>query len=117
MEARQNFGVPIDLTRCASIRVEIRNGDHYPSMIGLELILTNTTQAGKPSISLGQTQVKSRLEASAHDAVTEALVFEVPAAASLREFDEAILRFHLARLHATRSARISIERFVLVPRS
>jgi len=107
MQARQNFGRLIDLTCCSKIQVGITAQDPYAT---LDLIVTNTTAAGEPSLSLGQVTINSK-----SDSPKQMLVnFDVPRDPAVREFDEATIVFN--RAYASASARIAIDRFIFVPR-
>jgi hypothetical protein len=120
MEAHQRLEHPVDLRCCGAIQIAISNADHYPGTVMLELVLTNATPAGTQSLVLGTAEVASWPHWSNHGsdgAVSETLNFAVPRATSLREFNEIGVVFHLDHFRNDRSARVSIERFVLVPRS
>jgi hypothetical protein len=111
MEAHQNFGRLIELRCCSRIGIAIRNADRYFGTVSLELTLVNTIAAGRPSISLGNNGVKS----TGGQPVEELMTFPVPANAAIRHFDEIAVRFELGQPRTDRSARIAIERFILVP--
>lgn len=118
MEARQNFGSPIDLSCCRAIEVVISNGDRRPGTVRMELTLTNTTLPGKPHQSLGVAHVDSTLHWFPGDArppVTEVLTFRVPAQTTIQSFDEATIRFELRSPRERWSAMIGIEKFRLIP--
>jgi hypothetical protein len=117
MEAHQNFGVLIDLTCCSRIQLGLRVSDYRPRQ-ELELILMNTSLPSKPSMSLGRSAVSSYVRWSDLGKVTipEVLTFNLPANSPMAQFDEVTVRFHRLRLAAHASARIAIERFILVPR-
>jgi hypothetical protein len=117
MEAHQNFGVLIDLTCCSRIEIGIRISDYRPQQ-ELELILMNTALPAKPTMSLGRLEVPSYVKWSDIGKVTipEVLSFNLPANPPIAQFDEATVRFHRMKRTAHASARIAIERFVLVPR-
>jgi hypothetical protein len=118
MEAHQNFGALIDLSCCSQIQLAIRNGDLFPSTISLELILVNTTLAGRPSMSLGTAGITSMSNwnpAVGRSPAEEVLTFPVPSPPSLREFDEATIVYRLRSPRRDTSAKVSIERFHLVP--
>jgi hypothetical protein len=118
MEARQNLGSLINLDCCKKIQVTIRNADRYPRSVAVELILINTTLAGKPSQSLGKSVVRSTLSWTANDnrpAVSETLNFDVPAGA-MHRFDEVKVIFHLDPHRSQFAAKMGIDQFVLVPR-
>lgn len=108
MEAHQNLGRLIDLSACSRIDVAIRNADPFPGSLAMELILVNTTLAGRPSQTLGQAAVDDRK--------VQTLSFRIPPAPMISQFDELTIRFPRANYRATRSARIAIDRFFLVPR-
>ena len=103
----------IDLACCSRIEVEVRNADHYTGMVAVELILFNTALPTKPHQSLGAALLRSRPRFSS---ITETLRFSIPASSAIRQFDEFTIRFPREQLHSYRSAKIGIERFVLVTR-
>jgi hypothetical protein len=105
MEAHQKLEHPIDLSCCGEIQIAISNADRYPATVALELILID---AGL-SQSLGTVDVPSRPQVM--------LRFPVPLGSPLHEFSELRIVFHRDRVRIDRSARISIEHFVLVPRA
>jgi hypothetical protein len=107
MEARQNFGRLIDLDCCSEIQLAITNGEPYTGFVALQLSLINTTLNGTPSLSLGAVKVTTHVET---------LTYEIPASPEIRQFDEAVIIFDRSRPTASRSARIAINEFVLVPR-
>ncbi len=118
MEAHQNFGTLIDLRCCSRIQLAIRSTDSHPVFITLELILTNTTLPGRPSLSLGNARIVTDVDRRQDDhapPMQEILSFDVPRGPEIREFDEATIRFHRA-FEPDRSSRVSIDRFVFVPR-
>ncbi len=104
MEARQKLAHPIDLTCCAEIQVAITSADKYPGTVDLELILTDDSA----SQSLGRVAVPARAEALLH--------FPIPGNSALRRFTGFRIVFHRDRVRVDRSARISIDHFVLAPR-
>jgi len=105
MEARQNFGVLIDVSCCKRIDLAIRNADPTPEMIWLELSLVNTTLVGEPALSLGKAGITADVE--------QTLSYAVPASPAVQKFDMAAIRFQRSR--SERSAKIAIDRFVLTP--
>jgi hypothetical protein len=118
MEARQNFASLIDLSCCGAIEVVISNGDRRPGTVEVELILANTRSQDKPHQSLGMCPVNSSLRWFSGDdrpPVAETLRFRVPAQPGIRSFDEAIVRFGLKSPRQQWSAKISIEKFRLIP--
>jgi len=117
MEARHKLDQPVSLTCCAAIRLEIRNADRYPNTISLELVLINNDRHGVSQM-LGHYNVTSRPDLSRDPVVpvNETLEFPIPVSSSLEAFDEFRVIFQRAYRRADKSARVSIERFVLVPR-
>lgn len=111
MEAHQNLGRLIDLSCCRRIDVEVRNADRYSGMVGVELILFNTVFRTHQSLGVASLQSRPRF-----DTVSETLKFPVPAGVAIRQFDEFTIRFPRERVRSYRSAKIAIERFVLVPK-
>ena len=109
MEAHQNLLKTIDVSCCSRIDVGIDNQDRYAGTVTLELILVDTRRPGHPSESLGEIKVTAPAHSVLH--------FGLPATGQLRQFDELAVRFHLYGLRVANSARIEIERFVLVPRA
>ena len=112
MEAHDRLEQSIDLRCCRKIQVAIWNADGYPGTVALELIVIDRGGRGRPSQSLGTRPVRS---APGSLPVRETLEFAVPTAPRLQRFDEFEIVFHRDRSRIDRSARIEIDRFVLVP--
>jgi hypothetical protein len=104
MQAHQKLEHPIDLSCCGEIQIAISNADRYPGTVELELILIDNGA----SQSMGTVAVPNRPEAL--------LSFPIPRGSAVRQFDEIEVVFHRDRVRIDRSARISIEKFVLAPR-
>jgi hypothetical protein len=104
MQARQRLEHPIDLGCCGEIQIAISSADKYPGTVALELILID----GGAPLSLGTAAVPFHPEA--------VLSFTIPLGSPIRRFNELEVVFHRDRVRIDRSARISIQRFVLVPR-
>jgi hypothetical protein len=119
MKALQKLDHAIDLRCCRAIQITISNADRYPGTIALELLLIETLVPGQRVQSLGRRDVLSRPNVKGSDLavipVTEVLEFPVPRSAQIRQFDVIQVLFHRAPFRIDRSARISIEHFVLVP--
>lgn len=107
MEAHQKLGTPVDVKCCSQIQLAVWSTDQYPHSASLELILVGAEPPNLP-LSLGAVPVA----ASPPERV---LSFPIPPATSLRRFDELKVVFHRAQWRGDKSARIAIERFVLVP--
>jgi hypothetical protein len=117
MEAHQNFGTLIDLSCCSRIQLAIRSADPNSGYISLELVLTNTTLPGRPSVSLGKATIASALDLRPDEPASPVqgiLNFDVPRFPAIGEFDEATILFH--RTIRTASARVAIDGFIFVPR-
>ena len=96
MQAHQRLSTPLSLQCCSEVAVEIENRDNHPGTLSLEMILTDSTSPGKPSLSLGQRPIPSSQtnhltseSASAH----EKLRFAIPSQSGairkqLRQFDQ-----------------------------
>ena len=118
MEARHKLDQSIALSCCSAIRLEIRNADSYPNTISLELVLMAGDWPGAPSLNLGHYNVTSQPDFR-RDPVTpvpETLEFPVPSTAKLESFDEFKVVFQRAWRRADKSAKLAIDRFILVPR-
>jgi hypothetical protein len=113
MEAHQRLDREIDLSCCAAIRVEILNADKHPGTVVIEMALID--HAGPP-IRIGRAVVRSVPDLSQDPVkpVQETLEFSIPSYGP--QFDEFDVIYHRDRNRVDRSARIAIERFVLVPR-
>ena len=120
MEAHQKLEHAIALLCCQEIRLAISNADHYPGTVALELILIQRGEHGLRSQSLGKVRVLTNPLKVAWDqtpsAIVEILDFPIPPGAAIDEFNEIEVIFHRDKLRIEYSARISIERFILVPR-
>jgi hypothetical protein len=113
MVARHRLERPVKTSCCASIRVSVLNADRYPGTVTLELILLNSHSTVVPMQSLGRVRVASRPEGLP---AAEVLEFPMPANPAIREFDEFYVVFHRERHRNYRSAKVSLEHFVLVPK-
>lgn len=120
MEARQKLDRNLPLSCCGAIRVQVANADRFPGTISLELELIERLSAGESSVSLGRLAltewpVVSRFEGPERP-VYESLEFPIPPSAAIQQFNEFRLILHRDMVRSDRSARVSIERFTLVPR-
>jgi hypothetical protein len=109
MEAHQKLDPPVSVACCTRIDLAIRNMDPYPGTVSLELVLIDT------SVAINLVQSLGRVPAGSASPAEQVLSFAVPPAAALRQFDDIKVVFHRDRIRADKSARIAIERFVLVP--
>jgi hypothetical protein len=106
MEAIQKFDEPIDLGCCRSVRVEIWNADRYPNTVSLEL------WCGASFVNTAPVRSTPDLKRDPIVAVPETLEFAVKTPRVCNEFKVAFRRL---KLRGDKSARIQLERFVLVP--
>src|SRR5262249_36260104 len=113
MEARQKLEQSISLRCCSRLQLAILNADPSPQTISLEIMLLDGNLPKAASQSLGRAPITSVPRPK--ETVAETLDFPFPPAPHLDEFDEIKVIFHRAIGRMDRSARVSIERFVLIP--
>lgn len=116
MEAHHKLEGAISMLCCRRIEVAILNADKYPETLSLELQLVDSKQPHTRQ-SLGRAPVTSLpiLRADGLEPVAETLDFLFPSAPRLDVFDEIKVIFRLAVERVDKSARISIEKFLLTP--
>ena len=107
MDAIQKFDDPVDFACCSRLRIEIWNADRYPDTVELEVLADDRL--------LGAAPVKSRPDVTKDPmvAVPETLDLSIPP--GIPPVTELKVVFRRARVRADKSARMSIERFVLLP--
>ncbi|HWQ56991.1 MAG TPA: hypothetical protein VN442_25110 [Bryobacteraceae bacterium] len=103
MEAHQDFGRPIDMRCCREIRLAFRVEEPRPDTVKVELVLSDRRAPDGPSASLGR------------EPLAATVVFRIPSASALREFDHATVRFHLAVPRWDRSPKMALRRFHFTP--
>jgi hypothetical protein len=113
MEARQKLEQAISSHCCSRLQMAILNADPSPQTISLELILIDRNLPNTVQQSLGKAALTSVPQRRA--AVSEILDFPFPPAPHLEQFDEIKVIFNRAAGCMDKSARVSIERFVLIP--
>lgn len=119
MEAHQNFGAPIRLSRLREIDVSLANRDNRPGLIAVGVVLTDSASPGKPALYLGRQPVESSEPsrfAEKTAPVEETLQFPIPAHRSIRKFDEITLIVAPDTSRMKIGARIAIEEFDFLPR-
>jgi len=116
MEAHQRLDQPIDLNCCTEVQVEVRNADRYPGTVSIELYAMAADSPG--AVSLGSAQVRSTpdLKKDPVSAVPETLQFTIPEGEAPEACTELKVVFRRDRSRADKSARVAVERFVLVPK-
>ena len=119
MEARQNLGRLIDVDCCSKILVTITNAEADSNLVVLELSLANTTVTGIPVLSLGVQRAAGQAAAGLQHiqrGIRQTITYKVPATPTIRQFDELIIVFHRSEPMATKSTKVAISEFALVPR-
>jgi hypothetical protein len=118
MEARQALDQPIDTSCCGAIRLEIWNADLYPGTVRMELYLADRQSPDRLFEFVGSAPVLTAPNPLAEPmkAVPETLTFVMPPAPRMKLFDLFRVVFRRDRSRADKSARIAIDRFVLVQR-
>lgn len=107
MDAIQKFDEPVDLACCSKLRVEIRNADRYPGTVSLEVLADDDSLGTQPVLS------RPNVDQDAIVAVPESLDFAIPP--GIQPVKELKVVFRRARVRADKSARIAIDRFLLLP--
>jgi hypothetical protein len=121
MEAHQKLEQSVDTSCCSRIGLSIRNTDRYPHTVSLEMILRYSPAEPRTlhSVqSLGTLPVRSEpnLDNDPIAPVGETLEFTIPSEPTVHEFNEITVVYHRAQVRADKSARIAIDRFILIPR-
>ena len=117
MEARQNLGAHILLHCCREIRLQVKVADPDPASITLELILIDSALPERPFVLAGRKRLRSPavLPGPPVVAYQETIDFSMPWDSRLQHFDEVVVRYVMGYFRRHRSAKVSIERLVLVP--
>lgn len=119
MEGHQNLGKLFDTGCCSAIQVAIHNAEGRSLPAGVELVLANSSVHPEPGV-LAESLGVQTVDGSEH----QTLNFTMPSK-GLQQFDDLTVRILRGpifmtpsgpRMHSNSSARISIERFILVPR-
>ena len=119
MEAHQQLGAPLSLACCREIQVTIRNGDNRRGGVLLDMVLTDSSQPGKPSQILDPQPVLSSLPgrfALKAAPQEETLSFAIPENGKLQNFDEITVLFLPDPERAALGSKIAIHQFMLIPR-
>ncbi len=118
MEARHKLDQLVALDCCRRIELAIFNADRFPGTISLELVLIDNQLPGAPWVSLGTQPVASvpGIHGDAVTPVSETLGFPMPPSARIDAFDEFRIVFVRDRRRRDHSAKVAIDRFILVPR-
>ena len=113
MEALQKLDRTIDLKCCSSIEVSVQNADHAAAGIRLELVVIDNDPPYKTPLSLGMQPLRGI--PAPGTPLLETLDYPVPAAPRLGQFDELKVIYHRDPQHQDHSARVAVERFILIP--
>jgi hypothetical protein len=105
MDAIQKLDEPVDLTCCRAVQIEIWNADKHPGTVILELYANDRLLGSKP--------VNSSPDLTREPLVAVMETLEFPSAAVVATEFKVVFRRNYTR--ADKSARIAIERFLLVP--
>jgi hypothetical protein len=120
MEARQNLGSLFPLQLLWQHRPRRLERRHLRWNNRARVAASGpTADSEKPSLSLGRVPFpgpRAPLRLVGTGRVTQPLSFPIPATASIRQFDEIAVIYHLDSIRAYRAARVAVERFVLNPR-
>ena len=118
MEAHHKLEQPIAVDCCRSIQIEVRNADRYPGTIALDLFLVDGQGARQFQMWVGRAPVNSQPQIAGDTVTTvpETLDFPLPPNPPIQAFDEFKIVFSRDRRRADKSAKLAIDRFVLVPR-
>lgn len=116
MEAHQKLERTIDVSCCSRIQLAVSNADHYPHTVSLELILRELPEDRRQSLGTVPVTSEPDLQADPILAVGETLDFVVPPEPRVHEFNELTVVYHRDMMRRDKSARVAIERFILVPR-
>jgi hypothetical protein len=119
MEAHQRLIGPVRLSRCGEIDVQIQNRDNLPGPLSIALLLGDSQFPSRPGLYLGKKEVETSLPGFFYykpAPVFETVRFAIPAAASLRKFDQITVLLLPEIAHSTVAPKIAIEQFELFPR-
>jgi hypothetical protein len=105
MEARQELGVPVELSCCGRLDVDISQRGQIAELF-LKVTLTDTRT--KRNLELGVAPVG--LNAS------ETLHYPIPSDSEIKKFDEIRIVYRRRVMGSSRSLSVAVERFQLVPR-
>ena len=116
MEAHQELGTHVELTCCTAIEVVIENADLLPQTIKMELVADNAESPGGAIQSLGIQPIPTTEQKIPEPPLQQTLLFSIPNHTNIQNFDELIVRFRLGLWRSSKSAKIAVKQFVLIPR-
>ena len=107
MEAHQRLDPPANPKCCRKIQAGITDTDPYPGTVSLEMILVDSATGATQSLGNAMPDSQTTRE--------QILSYSIPRVTSVRKFDEIKIVFHRDSIRKDKSAKITIERFVLLP--
>jgi hypothetical protein len=110
MQARQNVGMPVDLSCCRAIDVALTNAEKGPARVGV--LLTDRTKPSRPFVSLGAKTMEPAEDGAPAKQVVE---FTIPQHATIRSFNEIVVMFDRGPQGRRRGAKVAVESFTLEP--
>jgi hypothetical protein len=115
MEARQRLDRPLSIRCCRGLTVSILNADIHPGTVLMEVQLGDSRML-RAHASLGMVRLQSVPDLSQErpPPVPEVVDYKFPTTTHLTEFDEIRVVFHRSMNRLDQSARVSIERFLLI---
>ena len=119
MEAHQSLASSVALADCSELQIHVRNGDNEPGSIVLGVVLSDSTQPGKPSLALGGMPLASTQPA--HFAIKAAPVedtlhYAIPAHARISKFNQISVIFFPAAQRVQVGVKVALQDFVLIRR-
>jgi len=118
MEARQNLSTFMELAGCAAIQIVVRNADMYPGTVWIRMFLADTSKLME--WDLGEQAVTSspRWRPGQGDEIyVETLQYDLGTSHAMTRFDEFRVVYRMKDMRWGRSAKIGIQKFVLLPRT
>lgn len=118
MQARQRMERPVDVGCCHSIDVTLCSRDAQPDAVIVELVIADSSRAGRSSQTLGEQSLakpSSLVADPLRRMLLETFRFEMPPRCAIRLFDSLEVRFHLGAPRVGHSATASIDSFELRP--
>jgi hypothetical protein len=113
MEAHQRLNPPVDIGPWGRIVVSLTNAEPAAAPLYANLILFDAAGGHGASQDLGLTDTALNIGPAQH---RNTLEFVIPAMPALRRFDEIEVVFHLGYFGNSRSARVTVENFILLPK-
>jgi hypothetical protein len=113
MEAHQTLSRMVGLDCCREIDMVVENADEYPDTTAVEMVLRNTGLPGQPMQSLGLKRVPGR---GSLPTAERTLAFKIPSEARVDSFNEITVLFRMKWTRGSKSAKVGIHQFVLIPR-